>query len=245
MVATQQIRPSPVASANRVARLRGISHSYGKPPHTVQVLHDIDLDIRAGEVMLLTGHSGSGKTTLLTILGLLLRPTRGVVEIGGEPLAGANERMLTRQRLLNVSFIFQNFNLLSALTARENVQVGLGLQRVRGRDAEIGALELLDRVGLRERASHRPAQLSCGQQQRVAIARALASPAMLLLADEPTGNLDGTSALQVIEMLRRLAVEHRRAIVIVTHDSRLLSYAHRVVQLEDGRILSDTAEEKT
>jgi putative ABC transport system ATP-binding protein len=240
---------TPLERATRtdkaVARLEQVRHSFGRPPHVLEVLHGIDLDIHAEKVTLICGPSGSGKTTLLSILGLLLRPVHGSVFLGGRDLSGLGERELPNIRRQHVSFIFQAFQLLSALTAAENVQVGLALQGVRGRSAKLGALDLLERVGLKDRSDHRPEQLSCGQQQRVAIARALASPARLILADEPTGNLDRDSAHQVSELLRRLADVEKRAVVIVTHDSRLEQFADRVVRIEDGCISSDTQEDRS
>jgi putative ABC transport system ATP-binding protein len=238
---TQLERPKPAATV--IARLHEITHRFGRPPHVLEVLHGIELDIHARQVTLICGPSGSGKTTLLSILGLLLRPADGTVEIRGRDLRCCSEMQLPALRRQHVSFVFQAFQLLSSLTAAENVQLGLELQGVRGRDAALGALELLGRVGLEDRAAHRPAQLSCGQQQRVAIARALASSAPLLLADEPTGNLDSESARQISELLRRLAKVEHRAVVIVTHDPRLERYADRVVRLEDGYIVDDTKED--
>jgi len=228
-----------------VARLRGVSHTYGKPPHLLEVLREINLDIHSRQLTMIKGHSGSGKTTLLSILGLLLRPTRGAVEICDRVMSERSESDLTACRRGHVSFIFQGFNLLSSLTAAENVRVGLAMQGVAGRDAELGALELLERVGLSDREHHRPRQLSCGQQQRVAIARALASPAPLLLADEPTANLDERNALQVSELLRELAHVDSRAVIVVTHDPRMTAYADRIVEIENGTITADGMEERT
>ncbi len=222
-----------------IARLRGICHCFGRPPHRVEVLRDVELSVGAGEMTLITGPSGSGKTTLISIMGLLIRPTHGTVELHGCDLTDWSESKLPAARRTHVSFIFQAFNLLSALTASENVQVSLGLQGVDGQDAARGADDLLTRVGLGDRARHKPGQLSCGQQQRVAIARALASPAPLLLADEPTGNLDSANANDVVLLLQSLAREKGRAVVVVTHDPRLEKFADRIICLEDGRIVSD------
>jgi putative ABC transport system ATP-binding protein len=233
----------PTQTTTVVARLRQVTHSFGRPPHVMEVLHDVELDIHARQVTLICGPSGSGKTTLLSILGLLLRPLRGSIEICGRELGRCTETQLPALRRRHVSFIFQSFQLLGALTAAENVQVGLELQGVGGRDAALGALDLLARVDLQDRAAHRPGQLSCGQQQRVAIARALASSAPLVLADEPTGNLDSESARQVSELLRRLADAENRAVVIVTHDPRLERIADRIVWLEDGSITKDIIKE--
>ncbi len=230
------IQANPVRS---IARLSGITHCFGRPPHRLEVLTDVDLSIMAGEMTLITGPSGSGKTTLISIMGLLIRPTYGTVELHGCDLTDWSESRLPAARRTHVSFIFQTFNLLSALTASENIQVSLGLQGVDGQDALRGADDLLERVGLGDRAAHLPSQLSCGQQQRVAIARALASPAPLLLADEPTGNLDSSNAGEVVSLLQRLAHDEGRAVVVVTHDPRLEKFADRIICLEDGRIVTD------
>lgn len=224
----------PFGESLYVASLQGISHSYGNAAKRVEALKHVTVHLNRGQVTLIRGHSGSGKTTLLSILGLLLKPTRGEVYVCGEELSHYSEARLAKFRRTRVCFVFQGFNLLSALTAVENVQVGLALQGVRGYAAVTQALTLLDRVGLRDRADHRPAELSCGQQQRVAIARALASPAPLILADEPTASLDGASAAQVAELLRALAREDDRSVVVVTHDSRMQPYADREIVIENG-----------
>jgi len=227
--------PGPDGKAT-AARLRGVVHEYGRHPNNLVVLHGIDLDISAGRLTLIMGPSGSGKTTLLTILGLLRRPTEGHVEIAGHQLSALRETELTSFRRRHVSFIFQGFNLLAALTALENVQLALELQGVPDGRTSAEALGLLDRVGLKDRAHHRPSELSCGQQQRVAIARSLASPARLVLADEPTASLDSTSARVIMELLRRQADEEGRAVVVVTHDPRLEQLADNIVHMEDGRV---------
>lgn len=222
-----------------VLQIRRVTKSFGSSTQPVHVLHGLDLDIHAGRLTLVMGPSGSGKTTLLMILGLLLRPTRGTVHIGGRDVTGCLESELPAIRRRQVSFVFQAFNLLSALTAAENVQVALELQGVRGRQAASRAVELLDRVGLGHRTGHRPAELSGGEKQRVGVARALASPARVILADEPTGNLDGRTSQQVADLLRHLAHEERRAVVMVTHDPRLELLADRLIRMEDGRIVED------
>ncbi len=220
------------------ARLCGVSHEYGRAPNNLVVLDEVDLEIQAGKLTLLMGPSGSGKTTLLTILGLLRRPTRGRVEVGGRDLSNCSESDWTAVRRREVGFIFQNSNLLTALTAQENVQVVLDLQGQTQHAAASGAMGLLERVGLADRADHLPSELSGGQQQRVAIARALASPGSLVLADEPTASLDSRSAKTVMELLRSLADQDGRAVVVVTHDVRLKPMADDVVRIEDGRIVS-------
>lgn len=229
----------PASLGETILRLRGVSRSFGEPPHQIEVLHGVDLDIESGRLTLVMGPSGSGKTTLLTIMGLLLRPTRGTVELAGRDITGCTEADLPAIRREHVSFVFQAFNLLSALTAAENVQVTLALQGVHGKEAEKRSLELLSRVGLRDRARHRPAEMSGGEKQRVGVARALASPARLILADEPTGNLDGATSKRVVDLLRRLAHDEGRAVVVVTHDPRLEELADRIVRIEDGQIRPD------
>jgi putative ABC transport system ATP-binding protein len=228
--------PTCHQDAEPAVRLRGIMHEYGMATNVLPVLHGIDLDIRRGQLTLLIGPSGSGKTTLLTILGLLRRPTSGSVEINGIDVSSRSETDLTAIRRREVSFIFQSFNLLSALTAQENVQIALNLQGASDQSARAQSRVLLERVGLGDRAHHLPAALSCGQQQRVAIARSLASPGRLVLADEPTSSLDAASARLVMEMLRRQAREEGRAVVVVTHDPRLEQLADRIIRIEDGRI---------
>jgi ABC-type lipoprotein export system ATPase subunit len=222
-----------------VLRIRGVTKSFGRPPHGVDALQGVDLDIHAAQLTLVMGPSGSGKTTLLTILGLLQRPTAGMVWIDGRDVTGCAESELPAFRRRYVSFIFQAFNLLSALTAAENVQIGLELRGIRGQKAVSRSMSLLEQVGLGHRAGHRPAELSGGEKQRVGVARALASPAPLILADEPTGNLDGRTSQHVVDLLRGLARQEGRAVVMVTHDPRLEALADRLVRMEDGRIVKD------
>jgi putative ABC transport system ATP-binding protein len=243
MMAPNSTGERPAAGQAALMRLRDIRMTFGQPPHTVDVLHGIDLDLRAGEICLLTGPSGSGKTTLLTIMGLLQRPSRGAMILLGRDVSRCSEFELCVIRRESVCFIFQSFNLLSALTAAENVQVGLEIHGTRGRQAVQRSRELLERVGLGHRSDHRPAELSGGEKQRVGIARALASPAPIVLADEPTGNLDGATSRPIVELLRSLAEEQRRAVVVVTHDPRLEPLADRIIRIEDGRITSDAGRE--
>jgi putative ABC transport system ATP-binding protein len=236
-----------------VIALSGVSRSFGTAPYSVEALRNVDLQINAGQFVLIVGPSGSGKTTLLTIMGLLLPPTSGSVAMLGQEVSGGggceggftHEQSLAALRRRHVSFIFQSFNLLSALTALENVQVGLELQGIGRREARQRSQALLERVGLSARAEHRPADMSGGEKQRVGIARALGSPAELLLADEPTGSLDSGTARPVVEMLRRMAHEDGRAVVVVTHDLRLEPLADRVIRMEDSRILADESEVRT
>jgi putative ABC transport system ATP-binding protein len=221
---------------NPLIAVSEVTKVYGAGATATNVLHGVDFSARAGEVVFLMGPSGSGKTTLLSIMGCILRATSGSVKIQGKEVARLKERELPAVRRNHIGFIFQGFNLFPALTVRENVEIALDLKGMRGRAASQQAGELLERVGLANKARELPANLSGGQKQRVAIARALAGAPDIILADEPTAALDGTSGRAVLELLRELAHERGRAIVIVTHDSRALSYADRIVQIEDGRI---------
>jgi putative ABC transport system ATP-binding protein len=233
------IMANPQAGGPRgevVMGVRGLTKTYAEGTRTLEVLHGVDLDIRRGDLTLLMGPSGSGKTTLLTIMGLLLKPTRGQVLLLGEDVAALRESKLPPLRRRHVSFVFQAFNLLSALSAAENVEVMLELQGIRGRAARRRAMDLLDGVGLKDRWKHRPDQMSGGEKQRVGVARALASPAELILADEPTGNLDSKTAAQVVDILRHLAHRENRAVLVVTHDPALQRWADRIITMRDGAI---------
>jgi putative ABC transport system ATP-binding protein len=224
-----------------VISVRKVSKTYSEGAASVSALSNVNLDVHAGEVTLFMGPSGSGKTTLISIMGCILRPTSGSVRIRGLEVTGLSERDLPRLRLDNFGFIFQGFNLFPTLTAGENVGVGLDLKGLRGAAAKRRAAALLAQVGLSEKYDTFPADLSGGQKQRVAIARALAGEPAIVLADEPTAALDSTSGRAASEMLRRLAREEGRAVVIVTHDNRILPFADRVVHIEDGTIKDDIA----
>jgi len=199
----------------------------------VTAVGGVDLDVHPGEVVLLMGPSGSGKTTLLLMLGAMLRPTAGVIQVGGLDIARAPERRLPGLRARRFGFVFQDFNLLSALTVAENVELACNLAGT-GHAAHQRARALLERVGLGHRLGFRPEQLSGGEKQRVAIARALANNPPVILADEPTANLDSAIGRQVARLLRQLATQDHRAVVIVSHDTRLEEIADRVLWLEDG-----------
>jgi putative ABC transport system ATP-binding protein len=216
--------------------VRQVTKSYGQGPGAVHALRGVDLDVAPGEVLLMMGPSGSGKTTLLSIMGAILRASAGSVRVMGEEVVGLPERRLPSIRLRHIGFVFQGFNLFPALTAAENVAVALDIRGVTARDAQRRALAALDAVGLADRAPHHPADLSGGQKQRVAIARALVGEPGIVLADEPTAALDSQSGRLVMDLLRRLATQRQRAVVIVTHDSRTEAYADRVVHIEDGRL---------
>ena len=216
-----------------VARL---SKTYGTGPAAVRALVDVTLDVQAGEVLMMMGPSGSGKTTLLSIMGGILDATGGSVRVQGEELVGMPERERPRVRRTHIGFVFQGFNLFPALTALENVGLPLDVRGERGSEARDRARHALARVGLADKIAVHPADLSGGQKQRVAIARALVGDPTIVLADEPTAALDSTSGRAVLEILRGLAHEAGRAIVLVTHDTRALAYADRIVSIEDGRL---------
>jgi putative ABC transport system ATP-binding protein len=218
-----------------------LSKTFGSGDLAVHAVRSVDLDVDAGEVVLIMGPSGSGKTTLLLMLGAMLRPTSGGIEVAGLDLATAPERDLPRLRAMHFGFIFQDFNLLGALDAAENVQLAANLGGLTGAASRDRADSLLDQVGLSHRAHHRPDQLSGGEKQRVAIARALANDPTVILADEPTANLDSSIGRDIARLLRRLATDERRSVVIVSHDTRLREIADRVLWLEDGTFRELTA----
>jgi putative ABC transport system ATP-binding protein len=222
-------------SAFPVLAVHDLTKTYGTGDIAVDAVRDVDLDINAGEVVLVMGPSGSGKTTLLLMLGAMLRPTSGSVRVNGTDLATAAEKRLPPLRARHFGFVFQDFNLLTALDALENVEVACNLAGVTGRVAHDRATELLTRFGLDKRLHFRPDQLSGGEKQRVAIARALANDAPVILADEPTANLDSGHGREIARVLRDLATEDGRSVVIVSHDQRLKEIADRVLWLEDGQ----------
>lgn len=213
-----------------------VSKSYLEGGRAEPVLRAINLEVELGQMLMLVGPSGSGKTTLLSIMGCLLHPTSGSVRIEGREVTHASEQELAGVRLRKLGFVFQGFNLFPALTARENVELALDLQQVRGPAAHERANRLLEQVGLVHQSGLFPEALSMGQKQRVAIARALAGDPNIILADEPTASLDAHSGRMVLELLRALALDQRRAMVVVTHDSRALEFADRIVHLQNGRL---------
>jgi putative ABC transport system ATP-binding protein len=225
-------------SSAPLAQLRRISKTYGSGENAVAALIDADLAIHPGEVTLIEGPSGSGKTTLISILGLLLKPSGGEIVVGGREATRLGERDLPALRASTFGFVFQGFNLFPALTAVENVALAIRMKDLRAPDPTGQAHALLDQVGLASRAHHLPADMSGGQKQRVAIARALGGNPPIIVGDEPTAALDTKTALGVMELLRALATDQGRAVVVVTHDPRLERFADRVVRVEDGRIVS-------
>ncbi|HEX3304142.1 MAG TPA: ABC transporter ATP-binding protein [Thermomicrobiales bacterium] len=219
-----------------VYELERVSKIYGSGNSRVVAIEDIDLTIRPGEFVAVVGASGSGKTTLLQLLGALDRPTSGSITCLGRPLGDMSERELTLLRRRSIGFVFQQFNLIPTLTASQNVEAKLA---VASDGASEQVVELLAAVGLKGRANHLPSQLSGGEQQRVAIARALSTNPSVLLADEPTGNLDTTTGQEILQLLRALSNEHAQTVILITHDRELAASAPRMIELRDGRIISD------
>jgi len=219
-------------------RAEGLEKVFGEGEVEVRAVRGVDLEVRPGEVVLIMGPSGSGKTTLLSMLGAMLRPSAGRVEVDGVDLASLAEKKLPVFRAQRFGFVFQDFNLLSALTVRENVELALNLAGVTGRAARERAERPLRDLGLRERLGFLPEKLSGGEKQRVAIARALANDPAVILADEPTANLDSKIGHEIARLLRRIASDEGRSVVIVSHDTRLKDIADRVLWLEDGEFRS-------
>jgi putative ABC transport system ATP-binding protein len=216
--------------------VRNVSKTYAQGEAAMRALDGVDLDVSRSELALLMGPSGSGKTTLLSIMGCILRPTGGTVHVMGRDVTSLREQELPRVRLEQIGFVFQGFNLFPTLTAEANVALALELKGAARREARRRAAALLEQVGLGPKRDSYPADLSGGQKQRVAIARAIAGDPPIVLADEPTASLDTESGHVVMDLLRALAHERDRSVVIVTHDNRMLTYADRIVRMEDGRI---------
>jgi putative ABC transport system ATP-binding protein len=226
-----------------ILRAQHLSKHYGSGSALVRAVDDVSLELERGEMVLIMGPSGSGKTTLLSMLGALLRPTSGAVEIDGVEITRMSEAQLPSVRASKVGFIFQAFNLLDALTVEENVLFPARLSANRGRDERARASALLERLGLAHRRKALPRTLSGGEKQRVAIARALINRPPLILADEPTGNLDSHSGQEVLMLLHDIARDEGRSILLVTHDPRVEDVADRNLWLEDGGLRDRRREE--
>ena len=218
---------------------RGVTRVFGRGSYAVRALDAVDLTVERGEMVAIMGPSGSGKSTLLHIIGALDSPTDGQIAVGGQRYDGLDEAALTRLRGNHIGFVFQFFNLLGSLSAAENVLLPALIARRHDERMERRALELLSLVGIRDRAEHLPSELSGGQQQRVSIARALLLDPDLILADEPTGNLDTRSGREVLQILRGLAKPGGQTVVMVTHDPSAAAVADRVVFLRDGRVAGE------
>jgi putative ABC transport system ATP-binding protein len=223
---------------NPLVSCRDVVKIYGSGNAEVHALRGVDLDVYAGELTMLVGPSGCGKTTLLSVLAGILRPTSGTVDALGSELTQLSSWQRTAFRRDNVGFVFQQFNLLPALTAAENAAVPLVIKGYSKRKAVAAAKELLAKMGMADRVDNLPGKLSGGQQQRVAIARALVHHPHLLVCDEPTSALDAKTGHTILELLRTVAVEGDRAVIIVTHDSRIFEFADTLARMDDGHIES-------
>ncbi|MBN1918506.1 MAG: ABC transporter ATP-binding protein [Verrucomicrobia bacterium] len=223
---------------NRLVHALDVTKVYRTGDVEVHALRGVTLDVAAGEFVAIVGPSGSGKTTLLNLAGALDSVTSGELVVLGSDMAGLSRRARADLRMRSLGFVFQAYNLVPVLTARENVEFVLELQGV-GRERRTRSKDVLDELGLAELADRRPPEMSGGQQQRVAVARAVASRPKLVLADEPTANLDGDNAETLMTMMRRLRDEHAMTFIFSTHDPRVVAYASRVVTLTDGHVTAD------
>jgi putative ABC transport system ATP-binding protein len=223
-------------TASVVLRCADLSRTYGDGPSAVHALREVSLEVPAGQLLVLRGPSGSGKTTLLNLLGGLDRPTSGQVWLGDREVTAAAEADLVEMRRHDIGFVFQSFALLPVLSAAENVELPLRIRGLAVADRDARVAELLDAVGLAPHANQRPAELSGGQQQRLGIARALANEPSLLIADEPTGQLDSVNAEAMMSLIAALVHQRGVAAVVSTHDPRMAVYADRVIDLHDGQL---------
>lgn len=221
-----------------VVTLKQISKSYRLDAVGVQALNDINLEIRAGRLTVISGPSGSGKTTLLNLIGCIDRPDSGEVDVAGQPVQRLADDALSDFRARNIGFIFQSFNLLPVLTAYENVEYPLLLTRVPAAQRRQRVDTLLAAVGLSDKARHRPGQLSGGERQRVAIARALAPAPQLVLADEPTANLDSQTGRTILALMRQIQRDYKASFIISSHDPQVQAEADEIIRIRDGRVVA-------
>jgi putative ABC transport system ATP-binding protein len=236
----------PVTNFMALLETREVSKIYQMGSTEVAALDRVSLSVEAGEFVAIQGTSGSGKSTLLNMLGGLDSPTSGEVFFDAQSLKPFSKKEMARYRRRSVGMIFQNFNLIPTMSADENVRLALAFGGLRGRERDERAKELLERVGLKDRLTHRPSELSGGEQQRVAIARALANRPRVLLADEPTGNLDSTRAEELLALLRQMVERDRLTVLMVTHDRELAAhFANRIVMMKDGKIVEQESEVRT
>jgi putative ABC transport system ATP-binding protein len=230
-------RGGPIPSGDALVEIRGVTKHYHRGGEVVEALHHVDLDIPRGDFVALMGPSGSGKTTLLNLIGGLDVPSSGTISVDGRRIDDLSGNALARWRAGNVGFVFQFYNLLPVLSAQRNVELPLLLTDLSAAERRERALIALTLVGLKDRASHRPRELSGGQEQRVAIARALVSDPLLLVCDEPTGDLDRATADEILSLLQMLNAEHGKTIVMVTHDPKAADHARRTIHLDKGAML--------
>lgn len=223
---------------NAIVSIRDVVKEYELGQTVVQALRGVSLEVQKGEFLSIAGPSGSGKTTLLNLIGCVDTATRGVVEVAGKDTAKLSERALTELRLNTIGFIFQSFNLVSVLTVFQNVEFPLLLQRKLGtKERRDKVMQLLEQVGLHTHAKHRPSELSGGQRQRVAVARALVTDPLLVLADEPTANLDSATGNQIIDLMKTLNQQKGTTFIFSTHDHKVMQHANAVIRLADGKVL--------
>ena len=222
-----------------LVEVRGVSRSFSGAGAIVHAVRDVTLEVGAGEFVALRGRSGSGKTTLLNLVAGLDRPDSGSVHLAGEEISSASEARLTDLRRHSIGFVFQSFALLPLFSARENVELALRIAGVHGRTATARAREVIDLVGLGPRADHRPYELSGGEQQRVAIARAIVNRPPLLIADEPTGELDSATGAQIFGLLQSIAAEGT-TVITATHDPLMIEHVSRVLEMADGELVAET-----
>ncbi len=222
-----------------VIEVKNVTKIFGSGHTAVKAVNDVSLKVFAGDIILIMGPSGSGKTTLISMLGTLMRPTDGSILLGSQDISKMSERELAKLRLHKLGFIFQSFNLLSALTAQQNAAVPLMTAGLSKRQALKEAGKLLEKLHLESRLDNLPKNLSGGEKQRVAVSRALANQPELILADEPTANLDSKTGHEVMQLLCQTACSEGRAVIIVSHDQRLKDVAKRVITIEDGRLVSE------
>jgi len=228
-----------------IVSVQDVSKNYILGTFVVPALRGVSLDVEEGEFLAIAGPSGSGKTTLLNLIGCVDTPTAGKVAVAGNPTGSMSERQLTKLRLHTIGFIFQSFNLVSVLSVFQNIELPLLLQRsASAKERRERVRSLLDRVGIAEYAKHRPSELSGGQRQRVAIARALVTRPQLVLADEPTANLDSVTGTNILDLMRELNRSEKTTFIFSTHDARVWSYASSVVRLADGKIMDRVSAEE-
>ncbi len=225
---------------NTLVRIKDLTKHFQRGTERVQVLQRLDLEIPEGDFLALMGPSGSGKSTLLNLMGGLDRPTSGTIEVAGYDISQLDDASLGRWRADNVGFVFQMYNLLPALTAQRNVELPLLLTKLSATERKKRAAAALQLVGLNDRAQHKPRELSGGQEQRVGIARAIVSDPMLLLCDEPTGDLDRKAGDEILDLLQALNEQQGKTIIMVTHDPRAAERAKRILHLDKGQLVKET-----